>query len=465
MTITERIRILPRKMYHKTILDLIGQTPLVRINSFHKNSKVTLLAKLEYFNPGGSVKDRIAPAMINRAEKKGLLKKGGTIVEPTSGNTGTGLAMVATLRGYKTVFVMPDKMSDEKRNLLRAYGAKVVITPTAVLAADERSYYKVSDRLALEIPGAYKPDQYHNPANPQAHYETTGPEIWEQTEGKITHFVCGMGTGGTITGVAKYLKEKNPKIKIIGVDPEGSVFTQYKKTGKFPEVMKTYKVEGVGEDFIPTTIDFDYIDEVIQVGDRECFTSARRLAREEGILVGGSSGMALFAAASVASKIRQGLVVVLFPDSGKSYLTKMYSDDWMRDNGFLSSDDRHGTILQVLEAKRGKKMVSISPKDTVKKAISLMKKKDISQMPVIHKHTVLGKVTERQLLTGLYQKSIGPSNHIEAVLEPHVVKVSTAESIDRVSQLLEDENLVVVVDQENKPLGVVTRIDLIDYYA
>lgn len=452
-------------MYYDSILDLIGQTPLLRIRSFHKNPDVTLLAKLEFMNPGGSVKDRIGPAMINRAENMGKLKKGGTIVEPTSGNTGTGLAMVAAVRGYKTVFVMPDKMSDEKRNLLRAYGAKVVITPTAVLARDERSYYKVSDRLAQEIPGAYKPDQYHNPANPQVHYETTGPEIWKQTEGKITHFVCGMGTGGTITGVGKFLKEKNPNIKIIGVDPEGSVFTQYKKTGKFPDVMKTYKVEGVGEDFIPSTIDFRYIDDVIQVGDRECFTTARRLAREEGVLAGGSSGMALYAASRVCNALRKGLVVVLFPDSGKSYLSKMYSDDWMRENGFLAPDGKLGKIGDVLGAKRGARMVSISSRDTVKKAIQIMKKKDISQMPVIDGNKVLGKVTERHLLTGLYKKSIGPSNHIAATFDPNVMKVSAEESIDHVSQLLELENLVVVVDGSGRPLGVVTRIDLIDYYT
>jgi cystathionine beta-synthase len=451
-------------MYHKTILDLIGHTPLVRINTFHKNPRVTLVAKLEYMNPGGSVKDRIGPAMIDRAEKMGKLKKGGTIVEPTSGNTGTGLAMVAAVRGYKTVFVMPDKMSDEKRNLLRAYGAKVVITPTAVLARDERSYYKVSDRLATEIENAYKPDQYHNPANPEIHYKTTGPEIWEQTEGNITHLVCGMGTGGTITGVGKYLKEKNPKIKVIGVDPEGSVFTQYKKTGKFPDVMKTYKVEGVGEDFIPSTIDFDYIDDVIQVGDRECFETARRLAREEGILVGGSSGMALYAAAKVCAKVQKGLVVVIFPDSGKSYLSKMYSDDWMRENGFLSPDDRHGVILDVLAAKRGRKMVTIGPKDTVKKAIQIMKEKDISQMPVIDGEKVLGKVTERHLLTGLYQKSIGPTNHIAATIDPHILTVDAQESVDHVSRMLEEDNLVVVLDKAGTPLGVVTRIDLIDYY-
>lgn len=452
-------------MFYESILDLIGNTPLVKINTFHKNPKVTLVAKLEFMNPGGSVKDRIGPAMVDRAEKMGKLKKGGTIVEPTSGNTGTGLAMVAAIRGYKTVFVMPDKMSDEKRNLLRAYGAKVVITPTSVLARDERSYYKVSDRLALEIQGAYKPDQYHNPANPRIHYETTGPEIWQQTEGKITHFVCGMGTGGTITGVGKYLKEKNPKIRIIGVDPVGSVFTQYKKTGKFPDVMKTYKVEGVGEDFIPSTIDFAYIDEVIQVSDRDCFTTARTLAADEGILAGGSSGMALHAAAKVCEKIGSGLVVVLFPDSGKSYLTKMYSDDWMREYGFLAADGKFGTISDILAAKHGRKMVSIGPKDTVKKAIQLMKTKDISQMPVIGGNKVLGKVTERQLLTGLYKKSIGPSNHIDAALDTQVLVVDEHESVDHVSQLLEEENLVVVVDKTGKPLGVVTRIDLIDYYT
>src|SRR3989344_1565747 len=283
-------------MYFKSILELIGNTPLVKINQLNPNPSATLLAKLEYLNPGGSVKDRIGIAMIEKAEKEGKLKPGGVIVEPTSGNTGVALAMVATLRGYKTIFVMPDKMSDEKRNLLRAYGAKVVITPTAVLAEDERSYYKVSDRLSREIKGAYKPDQYHNPANTEAHYKTTGPEIWKETNGKITHFVCGMGTGGTITGVAKFLKEKNPSIKIIGVDPVGSIFYEYKKGEKFPKIMKTYKVEGVGEDFIPGTIDFKYIDEVIQVTDKQSFLMTRKLANKEGLIAGGSSGMALYAA-------------------------------------------------------------------------------------------------------------------------------------------------------------------------
>lgn len=451
-------------MYYRSILDLIGNTPLVKINTLNPNPRVTLLAKLECANPGGSVKDRIGTAMIDRAEKLGRLKKGGTIVEPTSGNTGTGLAMVAAIRGYKTIFVMPDKMSDEKRNLLRAYGAKVVITPTAVPAKDERSYYKVSDRLAKEIHGAYKPDQYHNPANPQAHYQTTGPEIWQQTEGKITHFVCGMGTGGTISGVGKYLKEKNPKIAVIGVDPVGSVFYQYKRTGKFPDVVKTYKVEGVGEDFIPGTIDFSFIDDVIQVNDRDCFVTARRLARQEGMLVGGSSGMALLAAQKVCRDIKKGLVVVLFPDSGRSYLSKMYNDDWMRDNGFLEKSTG-GQIGDVVSHKKTQRMLFVRPNDSVKTAIRIMKRYDISQMPVMAGKKCLGTVSERELLTGLYEKSIGPTNHVATVVDPHIVTVGPTESIDRVSQLLTRENFVMVVTDDGHPVGVVTRIDLIGYYA
>lgn len=452
-------------MYYDSILDLIGNTPLVRIHKLNPNPRVTLLAKLEYFNPGGSVKDRIGAAMIDRAEKKGWLTKGGTIVEPTSGNTGTGLAMVAAIRGYKMIFVMPDKMSDEKRNLLRAYGAKVVITPTAVFAKDERSYYKVADRLEEEIHGAYQPNQYHNPANPDAHYKTTGPEIWEQTEGKITHFICGMGTGGTITGAGRYLKKKNPKIKVIGVDPVGSVFYEYFRTGKFPTLTKTYKVEGVGEDFIPSTIDFSIIDDVIQIEDRDCFLTARKLARQEGVLVGGSSGMALFAAQQVCRKIKKGLVVALLPDGGKSYLSKMYNDDWMRDNVYIPDAPPGGTIGDVLVHKKFAKLISLKPTDTVRDAIAIMRKTDISQVPVIVKRKLLGKVTERSLLTGLYEKTIGPDNHISALIDPQVTTIGDGESTERVSQLLTKEAFVVVVDDRGKPFGVVTRIDLIDYYT
>lgn len=452
-------------MYYNSILELIGNTPLVKINKLNPNPHVTLLAKLEFLNPGGSVKDRIGVAMLNRAEKKGLIRKNGTIVEPTSGNTGTGLAIAAAIRGYKSIFVMPDKMSDEKRNLLRAYGAKVVITPTAVMAEDERSYYKVSDRLAKEIPGAYKPDQYHNSANPEIHYKTTGPEIWEQTEGKITHLVVGMGTGGTITGAAKYLKEKNPKIKVIGIDPVGSVFHEYHRTRKFPKLMKTYKVEGVGEDFIPSTIDFTYIDDVLQVEDKDCFTTARRLAREEGILVGGSSGMALYGAQLVSKQLKKGLVVVIFPDSGKSYLTKMYNNEWMREFGFLPKGDGVSTIGQLLHSKKMPPMITLNPLQTVKHAIELMKKHDISQIPVVSKHKLVGKVSEKELLSGLYTKSIGPTNHIAALVDSNIVAVEETESVEYASQLLTKHDFVVVVTSKQKPLGVITRIDLIEYYS
>lgn len=449
--------------YAKTVLDLIGNTPLVRINKMNTKPDVILLAKLEYLNPGGSVKDRIGVSMIDRAVRQGKLKPGGTIVEPTSGNTGVGLAMIAAIAGYKSIFVMPDKMSDEKRNLLRAYGSKVVITPTAVMADDERGYYKVSDRLAQEIPGAYKPDQYHNPANTEAHYKTTGPEIWEQTEGKITHFVCGMGTGGTITGTAKFLKEKNPTIRVIGVDPEGSIYTEYKRSGTFPKVMKTYKVEGVGEDFIPSTIDLRYIDEVIQVGDRDCFLTARQLVKQEGILAGGSSGMVLYGALKVIKKIKKGVVVTLFPDSGKSYLSKVYNDDWMRDNGFLEQENGTTTVGTFLK-KRTSSIISVSPADTIRDAIVLMKKHDISQLPVIFKGKLLGLVSERTLLTGLYEKSIGPTNRVAAMVDTNVVSVPLTESVEHVAQILTKEPLVVAVDGKGKPAGIITRIDLIEFF-
>jgi cystathionine beta-synthase len=406
--------------------------------------------------------------MVERAEKLKQLKKGGTIVEPTSGNTGTGLAMVAALRGYHTVFVMPDKMSNEKRNVLRAFGAKVVITPTATLAEDERSYYKVSDRLAKEIPGGYKPDQYHNPANPLAHYRTTGPEIWEQTEGKITHFICGMGTGGTITGVGKYLKEKNPRIKVIGIDPVGSVFKEYSRSRKFPKIMKTYKVEGVGEDFIPSTIDFQYIDEVIQVDDKQCFLTARALARSEGILVGGSGGMALYGAQQVVKKMKKGLAVVLFPDSGKSYLSKMYNDDWMRENGFLDETPQHtvhDVLVKLKKQRAAHAVLSVSPSDTVAKAVQLMKKHDVSQLPVIDHGKLLGRVSERHLLQGLYDRFIGPSNTIASITNPDVKTVTQSESVEYVAHLLEQTHMVVVLDDAHKPIHVLTRIDVIGFFA
>lgn len=320
--------------YYNNILETIGNTPLVRLNSITKGLKPTILAKVEYFNPGGSVKDRIGIRMIEDAEKKGLLKKGGTIIEPTSGNTGVGLALVAAMRGYKTIFVMPDKMSKEKINLLEAYGAEVVITPTNVQPDSPESNMSVAKRLSKEIDGAFMPMQYFNEINPLAHYETTGPEIWRDTDGKVDYFVAGMGTGGTISGVAKYLKEKNPKIKIIGADPEGSMYhhTFYKTNGP----IHSYKVEGIGEDFMPSTIDLKLVDEIITVDDKHAFLMARRLARKEGLLVGGSSGAAVYAALEVAKKINENkVIVVLLPDTGRNYISKIYSDEWMRENGFI----------------------------------------------------------------------------------------------------------------------------------
>lgn len=445
-------------MWFNTILDVIGNTPLVKINKLNPNPRVTMLAKLEFMNPGGSVKDRIGPAMIEKAEKEGKLKKGGTIVEPTSGNTGVGLSLAAAIKGYKTVFVMPDKMSEEKRNLLRAYGAKVIVTPTAVSPSDPRSYYKTSDRLSREIHGAFKPDQYHNPANPQAHYQTTGPEIWEQTEGKITHLVVGAGTGGTITGAGKYLKEKNPKIKVIAADPDGSVYGEYIKTKKVLDVFKTYKVEGVGEDFIPSTIDFTYIDEVITVSDKDSFTTARRLAREEGILSGGSSGLALFAARKVAKKIKDGLIVVILPDSGRNYLSKFYNDEWMRDFGFL--EESGDAIAPLLNKKLH--FISIEKTKTPQAAIALMKKHQISQLPVTDGKKVVGTISEAALTRSLFGRAKIPVT-IEEIMDKDYTSLPQNASVAQLAQALKEKEMVIITDKKGKPVDVLTRIDLLTH--
>ncbi|HET9421282.1 MAG TPA: cystathionine beta-synthase, partial [Nocardioides sp.] len=366
--------------YVNSLLDLIGNTPLLRLSTTLdevSESAPPVLAKIEYFNPGGSVKDRIATRMIEAAEASGELKPGGTIVEPTSGNTGVGLAMVAQAKGYKCVFVCPDKVSEDKRNVMKAYGAEVVVCPTAVAPEHPDSYYNVSDRLASQ-PGAWKPDQYSNQHNPRSHYETTGPEIWEQTEGRVTHFVAGMGTGGTISGVGRYLKEQNPDVQVIGADPEGSVYSG--GTGR------PYLVEGVGEDFWPETYDRDVCDEIIEVSDKESFYLTRRLAREEGLLVGGSCGMAAVAALRVARDAGpDAVVVVLLPDGGRGYLSKIFNDDWMARYGFLSTGTGEATVLDALRAKDGAMppLVHVHPTETVRDAIDYMREYAVSQLPVL----------------------------------------------------------------------------------
>ena len=394
--------------------------------------------------------------MIDKAEKEGKLKKGGTMVEPTSGNTGVGMAIVAAIRGYKSIFVMPDKMSEEKRNLLRAYGAKLVITPTAVSPKDPRSYYQVSNKLAYEIEGAFKPDQYSNSANPDAHLKTTGPEIWEQTEGKVTHVVVGMGTGGTITGIGRYLKKKNRGIKIIGVDPVGSVYLDYFKSGKIPKIFKTYKVEGVGEDFLPKTMDFSVVDDVLQVSDKDSFLTARRLASEEGILAGGSSGMALFGAMNVAKKLKSGFIVVILPDSGKSYLTTFYNDEWMRDFGFL--DEPKDSIQPLLNKKLH--FIAIQSTSSPQKAIDVMSKYQISQLPVLEGEKVVGTICERILIQNLYGKLKIPVT-VSEIMDRNFIEFSNASSISQLVSALREKEMVIIVDEKKKPIDVLTRIDLL----
>lgn len=443
-------------MYYKNILEVIGNTPLVKINKLNPNKKVLMLAKLEFLNPGGSIKDRIGLPMVLAAEKSGKLKKGNTIIEPTSGNTGVGLAMAAAVRGYKTVFILPDKMSEEKRNLLRAYGAKVVITPTAVLPDDPRSYYQVSDRLTKETDGAFKPDQYSNPANPRAHFDTTGPEIWKQTDGKLTHLVIGMGTGGTISGIGKYLKKQNPDIKIIGVDPEGSGYEHYFRTGKMPKVFKTYKVEGIGEDFLPKTMDFSIVDDVVTVTDKDSFIMARLLAREEGILAGGSSGLALFAARKVIRKLKKGMVVVVFPDSGKNYLTKFYNDDWMRDFGFLNGEE--DSIKPLLNKKIH--LITIKSDSSPEMAVKLMKKYNISQLPVMENKKAVGTVSESILLKAMFGKLKIPVT-VEEIMDRNFISLTVSSSKTQLAEALSKKEMVIITDKSGKPIDVLTRIDFL----
>jgi cystathionine beta-synthase len=448
--------------YYDNVVELIGNTPLVRLRSVATGLPAMVLAKVEYLNPGGSVKDRIALRMVEAAERDGLLRPGGTIVEPTSGNTGVGLALVAQLRGYTCVFVCPDKVSEDKRNVMKAYGAEVVVCPTAVAPEDPRSYYNVSDRLAREIPGAWKPDQYSNPANPRSHYETTGPELWAQTEGRITHFVAGVGTGGTISGVGRYLKEVSKgRVKIIGADPEGSVYSG--GSGR------PYLVEGVGEDFWPTTYDREICDEIVEVSDKESFALTRRLAREEGLLVGGSCGMAAVAALRVAAAARpDDVVVVLLPDGGRGYLSKIFDDGWMARYGFLRGAGVEATVVEMLAAKGGKmpELVHVHPTETVREAIDVLREFGVSQLPVLKAEPpvvtgeVAGSISEKELLDALFTGQAHLHDMVERHMAPPLPMIGGGQPVSEAVALLEKSDAALVL-VDGKPRGVITRQDLL----
>jgi cystathionine beta-synthase len=448
-----------------SVLDLVGHTPLVRLRRLREAAglRCDLLAKVEVYNPGGSVKDRPAVEMIDAAERDGRLKPGGTIVEPTSGNTGAGLAIVAAQRGYKCIFVMADKQSAEKAALLRAYGAEVIVCPTAVAPEDPRSYYSTADRLTRETPNSFRPDQYSNPNNPLAHVKTTGPELWDQTDGRITHFVAGIGTGGTISGVGTALKQRNSAIQIVGADPEGSVFSG--GSGR------PYMVEGVGEDFWPKTYDPSIVDRVVRVTDAESFLMARRVTREEGLLIGGSCGMAVHAAVVVARELGpDDIVVVLLPDSGRNYLSKIFDDRWMVDNGFITADGGP-TARDVLAARSARHLpplVRISPDESVRKAIDMLRDLDVSQLvvasqePPLQPKEIEGSVRELELMDLVFRDSGVLDRRIGDVMSPPLPTVGIGETVTRVVEMLDSSSALVVLDG-GRPNGVLTRSDVLAF--
>jgi cystathionine beta-synthase len=455
---------------YDNILEAIGKTPLIRLNRVGRSSPCPIYVKLEFLNPGGSVKDRIGITMINEAEEAGRLKPGGTVVESTSGNTGVGLAIACAIKGYKSVFVMPDKMSQEKIQLLRAFGAKVVITPTAVAPDDPRSYYSVADRIVAETPNAILANQYHNPENPKSHYLTTGPEIWEQTQGRVTDVVVGMGTGGTITGVGQYLKEQNSEVRMIGVDPTGSILLETWQQGQIPEDVEatTYKVEGIGEDFLPTSLDLSVIDDVIRVTDKESFLWTRRLVKEEGIFCGGSSGSAVAAAVRYAQNLPpERLVVVVLPDSGSRYLSKVFDDKWMRENGFLDIEWGEVSLQELLEAKAGPDLICAPLETPMTEVINQMKEHDISQIPALHPDgTLAGIVTEVDLLKHMLETGHEHSQTetIAAIAQPADAVFSIRASLEEAMPSVMEGNVILVTEGDH-PVGILTKIDMLDFIA
>ena len=455
-------------MRYDNIVQAIGHTPLVRLNKIMRGFPGEFYAKCDYLNPGGSVKDRIGLAMIEDAERRGLLKPGGTIVEPTSGNTGMGLALAALIKGYKCIFTLADKQSHEKRDLLRALGAEVIVCPTAVEHDDPRSYTAVAAKLAREIPNAYQPNQYENPQNPEVHFQTTGPELWEETDGRITHFVCGIGTGGTITGVGRYLKSKRPDVKIIGADPVGSVLTHLFHSGELIEG-EPYKVEGIGQDYLPSTLDFSVIDDMVQVSDRDSFLWTRRLARGEAIFAGGSAGTAIAAAIAIGPRLRENdLVVILIPDSGTRYLSKVYNNEWMKENRYLESGVPL-TAGEIVEAKAatsaGRALISVTPSETVSSALEVMQTNDFSQLPVLEDGRPVGAIYEDAILNLALEGKELNKVVVREIMSGSFPVVGAAAAVDQIVACITRDCPAVFVDLGNAGLEILTKYDLLHSIA
>jgi cystathionine beta-synthase len=448
-------------MWYNNILETVGNTPMVKLNKVTKDIPATVLAKIETTNPGNSIKDRMALKMIEDAEKSGKLKPGGTIIEGTSGNTGMGLAIAAVIKGYKCIFTSTDKQSKEKFDALRAFGAEVIVCPTNVEPEDPRSYYSVSSRLEREVPNSWKPNQYDNLSNSVAHYEQTGPEIWEQTEGKITHLVAGVGTGGTISGTAKYLKEKNPSIQILGIDTYGSVFKKYKETGIMDKnEIYPYITEGIGEDFLPQNVDFSLIDHFEKVTDKDAALMTREIARKEGIFAGNSTGSAVAGVLQMKDRFKEGdVVVIIFPDHGSRYMGKMYNDDWLRDRGFLK--DERLTARHIIQKKENAQIVTIDCEKTVLEAINTIKSLNISQIPVTQKGMVIGKITESDILNSLIENPSIKSQPIKNITTSPFPFVDLNTSIDRISSMINKDNIAVLVE-DNGQIEIITQYDIIN---